>query len=215
MSAAGGTLRAQARLPVVLGLGARYVDAYGYLTYNMYVSFMSGNTTQAGMRTGAGSLAAALPMLLAILFFIVGVAFGTLVLHSLSHQSPRIGLGLVASLLALVIAVTELRALSSELPIVALTFAMGVLNTVLSRVGAESVSLTFVTGTLGKIGNHLALAYARAPLADSQGAEDTHGRRAALLAGLWSAFFLGAVLAGAATPRFGGWTLLLPIVILL
>jgi uncharacterized membrane protein YoaK (UPF0700 family) len=194
---------------------AGYVDAYGYLTYNMYVSFMSGNTTQAGIRTGTGTLAAAIPMLLAILFFIIGVAIGTLLVHSWAHHAQRVGLGLVAVLLALVTAVTELRLLASEFPLVVLTLAMGILNTALSHVGAESVSLTFVTGTLGKIGNHLALAYARVPLADAQGAEDTHGRRAVLLVGLWSAFFVGAVLAAAATPRFEGWTLLLPIVILL
>jgi uncharacterized membrane protein YoaK (UPF0700 family) len=35
------------------------------------------------------------------------------------------------------------------------------------------------------------------------------------LLGLWIAFFSGAVLAGAATPRFAGWTLLVPTVILL
>ena len=33
--------------------------------------------------------------------------------------------------------------------------------------------------------------------------------------GLWAAFLVGAVLAGAATPRFGVWVLLLPFLILL
>jgi uncharacterized membrane protein YoaK (UPF0700 family) len=194
---------------------AGYVDAYGYLTYNTYVSFMSGNTTQAGIRIGAGTLAEAFPMLLAIPFFIIGVAIGTLIVHSRGHQSPRMGLGLVTALMALIIAVTRLSAVPGELPIVMLTFAMGILNTALSHVGAESVSLTFVTGTLSKIGNHLALAYARAPLTDAQGSADTHGRRVFLLAGLWTAFFAGALLAGAVTPLFASWTLLFPTIVLL
>jgi uncharacterized membrane protein YoaK (UPF0700 family) len=215
MSALARTVPEQTRIAAVLAMVAGYVDAYGYLTFNTYVSFMSGNTTQAGMRAGAGNLTAAVPMLLAILSFIVGVAIGTLVAQSRAYQSRRIGLGLVAVLFAFVIAMNGWREVAGELPIVVLTFAMGILNTVLSHVGAESVSLTFVTGTLGKIGHHLALAYARAPLTDSQGSGDTHGRRVFLLAGLWCAFFSGALLAGAATPRFTGWTLLLPTVILL
>jgi uncharacterized membrane protein YoaK (UPF0700 family) len=215
MSAPDLTVDAQERIGAVLAMVAGYVDAYGYLTYNTYLSFMSGNTTQAGMRAGAGHLASALPILLAILFFIIGVAAGTLVVHSRTHQSRRMGLGLVAALFTFVIAVTELHPVDNVLPIVVLTFAMGILNTTMSHVGAESVSLTFVTGTLAKMGNHLALAFARVPLADAQEPGDTHGRRALLLAGLWSAFFSGALLAGAVTPRLAGWTLLLPTIVLL
>jgi uncharacterized membrane protein YoaK (UPF0700 family) len=212
MSTPALTLHAQERIAALLAMVAGFVDAYGYLTYHTYVSFMSGNTTQAGLSTGARDLAA-FPMLLAILSFIAGIAIGTLV--GRAYRSRRIGLGLVAVLFAFVIAMTELRAVASELPIVVLTFAMGILNTAMSHIGAESVSLTFVTGTLGKIGDHLALAYARAPLTDARGLGDTHGRRAFLLVGLWSAFFAGAVMAGAATPRFASWTLLIPIVTLL
>jgi uncharacterized membrane protein YoaK (UPF0700 family) len=46
---------------------------------------------------------------------------------------------------------------------------MGAMNTALSRVGSQSVSLTFVTGTLSRLGMHLALAVKRAPLLESQG----------------------------------------------
>jgi uncharacterized membrane protein YoaK (UPF0700 family) len=50
---------------------------------------------------------------------------------------------------------------------------------------------------------------------DAQGSWDTHRRRAFWLAGMWGAFFSGAALAGAATPRFASWTLLFPTVSLL
>jgi uncharacterized membrane protein YoaK (UPF0700 family) len=218
MSPPGLTVYTQERIAVVLAMVAGYVDAYGYLTFNTYVSFMSGNTTQAGMRIGMRDLVAAWPTLIAILFFIVGVGVGTLVEHSTPNRPRRLALGLVATSLVFVIALTELHTVNrvaSEFPIAVLTFAMGILNTALSHVGAESVSLTFVTGTLAKIGNHLALAYARAPLRDAQGSWDTHGHRVLMLAGLWSAFFGGAVLAGAATPRFASWALLLPTIVLL
>jgi uncharacterized membrane protein YoaK (UPF0700 family) len=35
-----------------------------------------------------------------------------------------------------------------------------------------------------------------------------------LLAGIWAAFVIGALLAGAATPNFAAWSLLPPMVIL-
>jgi uncharacterized membrane protein YoaK (UPF0700 family) len=92
---------------------------------------------------------------------------------------------------------------------------MSIMNTALFRVGAQSVSLTFVTGTLSRIGTHLALAVTRAPLQDAQGSWDTHGRRACLLLGVWAGFLTGALLGGAATSRFGVWVLLPPVLILL
>ena len=65
------------------------------------------------------------------------------------------------------------------------------------------MSLTFVTGTLSRVGSHLALAARRAPLTDSQGPWDTHLRRALMLARVWAGFLAGALLSGAATPRYG------------
>jgi uncharacterized membrane protein YoaK (UPF0700 family) len=88
------------------------------------------------------------------------------------------------------------------------------MNTALSRVGAQSVSLTFVTGTLSRVGANLALALGRAPLPDAQGPWDSHLRRAMLLARVWAGFLAGALLSGAATPRFGAWVLLAPVLIL-
>jgi uncharacterized membrane protein YoaK (UPF0700 family) len=77
------------------------------------------------------------------------------------------------------------------------------------------VSLTFVTGTLNKLGHHLALSVWRAPLADPQGPWDTHLRRAGLLASVWAGFLTGAVLSAAAIWYVGVWVLLAPLLILL
>ena len=54
----------------------------------------------------------------------------------------------------------------------------------------------------------------RRPAPHAQGAWDTHGRLAALFAAVWTAFLIGALLAGAATSRFAAGTLLPPIMIL-
>ena len=91
---------------------------------------------------------------------------------------------------------------------------MGIMNSTVTRVGSESVSLTFVTGTLSKIGRHLALAWARAPVSDAAAPSDTHARRAGQLTSVWSAFLMGALLAGVTTPHFAVWTLVPPVVVL-
>jgi uncharacterized membrane protein YoaK (UPF0700 family) len=197
-------------LAASLAMIAGFVDAYGMITYRTYVSFMSGNTTQTGYEIGQGKFGAALPSALAIVFFVAGSFAGALLVHSAERRIRRLVFGMVASSLVLIIGFTRLGLLSGGLGIAAISFAMGAMNAGLSRVGAQSVSLTFVTGTLSRIAVHLALAVRHAPLPDSQGSWDTHLHRARLLGGIWAGFLTGAVLSGATTPRFGAWVLLLP-----
>jgi uncharacterized membrane protein YoaK (UPF0700 family) len=207
--------RAERRLAICLALIASCVDAYGLIALGVYVSFMSGNTTQTGSLFGQGKVAAALPSALAIVFFLFGSFAGTWLTHSGLRHSRRLLFGAVSTLLAVSIGVTQLGWLGAEIGIAALSLAMGLMNTTLSRVGAVPVSLTFVTGTLNKLGQHLALSVLGAPLADAQGPWDTHLRRAALLASLWAGFLTGAVLSAAAIGYFGVWVLLAPLLILL
>jgi uncharacterized membrane protein YoaK (UPF0700 family) len=201
-------------LAACLAMIAGFVDAYGIITYNTYLSFMSGNTTQTAYKTGQGRIAAAVPSALAILFFVGGSFAGALLAHSAVRRSRRLVFVVVAASLALIFGLTQLGILSGEIHISVLSFAMGLSNTALSRVGAESVSLTFMTGTLSKLGVHLALAIRRLPLPDSQGMWDTHMHRALIMAAIWAGFFAGALLSGAATPRFGVWVLFFPMLIL-
>jgi uncharacterized membrane protein YoaK (UPF0700 family) len=207
--------RAERRLAICLALIAGYVDAYGLIALGVYVSFMSGNTTQTGSLTGQGNVAAALPSALAIVFFLFGSFAGTWLTHSGLRHSGRLLFGAVSTLLAVIIGITQLGRLDAEVGIAALSLAMGLMNTTLSHVGTVPVSLTFVTGTLNKLGNHLALSVLRTPLADAQGPWDTHLRRAGLLASVWAGFLTGAVLSAAAIRYFGVWVLLAPLLILL
>jgi len=204
----------QERLAAGLAMIAGFVDAYGIITYGTYLSFMSGNTTQTGYQIGQGNFAAALPSALAIVFFVGGSFAGAWLAESASGRVRRLIFAVVAASLALIIALTLLGLSYGGAHIATVSFAMGLMNTTLSRVGAQSVSLTFVTGTLSRLGVHLALAIRRAPLADSAGPWDTHLHRALLLTGVWGAFLAGGVLSGAATPRFGAWVLLFPTLVL-
>jgi uncharacterized membrane protein YoaK (UPF0700 family) len=80
---------------------------------------------------------------------------------------------------------------------------MGMIDPAVTSVGREPINLTFVTGTLNKIGIHLALGVRHQNLANAEGKWDTHFYRAALEAGLWVGFLMGAILSGAASSHFG------------
>jgi uncharacterized membrane protein YoaK (UPF0700 family) len=216
--AAARSKRAQARsaerLAAALAMIAGFVDAYGIITYGVYVSFMSGNTTQTGYQTAEGAFGPASLSALAILFFVGGSFAGTLLVQAAGGLARRVVFGVVAAALAVIIGFTQFGFLSGSVAVAAISFAMGVMNNALSRVGAQAVSLTFVTGSLSRVGSSLALALRRAPLPDAQGPWDTHLRRALLLGRIWAGFLTGALLSGAATPRFGAWVLAVPALIL-
>jgi len=201
-------------LAICLAMISGFLDAYGMITYRTYLSFMSGNTTQTGYEIGQGKFGAAVYSALAIVFFGGGSFAGALLEYSSVRGIRRLVFAAVAALLILIVCFAQLGFLSDWVNIAMISFAMGAMNTALSRVGSQSVSLTFVTGTLSRLGMQLALAVRRAPLQDSQGTWDTHLHRTLLLAGIWAGFLAGALLSGAATPRFGVLALSFPMLAL-
>jgi uncharacterized membrane protein YoaK (UPF0700 family) len=207
--------RVQWATAVFLALIAGYLDGYGLLFLKTYVSFMSGNTTFTGLKSGQGNFQAALPSAIAIVFFVTGGFLGTLFTQSKLRYSHRLIFGVIAGLLATVAGLEWLGPRNVPSAIAMLSLAMGMMNPALSKVGAESVSLTFVTGTLSRIGGHLAAAAGRKPLPDAQGARDSHLARARIDASIWSGFLFGAGLAGMAGSHFRVWVLLPPCVVMI
>jgi uncharacterized membrane protein YoaK (UPF0700 family) len=207
-----GSPHAQARNAELLAATLALIA--GIITYGVFVSFMSGNTTQTGYQTAEGLFGPASRPALAILFFVVGAFAGTLLVQAAGRLARRAVFGVVAAALAEIIGLTYFGFLSVGFGIAIVSAAMAVMNSAFSRIGAESVSLTFVTGTLSRVGSHLAMAAHRTPLADALGPWDTHLRRAVLLTRVWAGFLAGALLSGAATPRFGVWVLVTPALIL-
>lgn len=202
-------------LAFCLALIAGYVDGYGLVALNTYVSFMSGNTTQTGSMIGQQKFGASVPTALAIFFFLIGSVLGHSVLHSRYQHSQRLLFLWSASLLAIAFMVTHWHLMGMNFAISVLSLAMGSMNTALSRLGMEPVNLTFVTGTLNKLGGHLAMAMMRAPVENREGSWDTHLFRALLLTGIWMSFILGAIFSGAGAVYFGAIMLLPPMMILL
>jgi uncharacterized membrane protein YoaK (UPF0700 family) len=89
------------------------------------------------------------------------------------------------------------------------------MNTTIARIGGQSVNIGFVTGTLNRMADHLALAVKRVTLPDAQGPWDTHARRALLLFSVWLSFLAGALVSGAGTLLFGENVLAVPLLVLL
>ncbi len=199
---------------LVRALISGYVDSYALLNFGVFVSFMTGNTTTGGLNAGQANLTAAGHSLLPIPFFLLGILGGTLVVRADQHRTLRRLSMLVAVLLG-VGAARAYFAWPGWLGIMLLSSAMGLLNTSITQVGGQAVSLGFMTGDLNNLAQHLAQAILRAPLVQSQDSRDTHWRRAALLGSLWIFFLAGAVLGGVLVSCIAAWTLLVPAVTLL
>jgi uncharacterized membrane protein YoaK (UPF0700 family) len=204
-------VRASAR-----ALIAGYVDSYALLMFGVYVSFMTGNTTSAGAFAGQHNWREAGHSLLPIPGFLLGVLLGTLLARS-GDQRVR-GLARVSALVAAMLGAATAAAYMAWpewLGVMILSVAMGLMNTSIVRVGAQAVSLGFMTGDLNSMAQHVALGWKRAPVPEAQGRWDTHWWRAGLLVGLWITFFCGAVLGAVLALRFAYWTLLLAAGVLL
>jgi uncharacterized membrane protein YoaK (UPF0700 family) len=195
---------------------AGYVDAYALLKYSVYASFMSGNTTQTGLLAGESRWQEAAHDFLPIPFFVLGVFVGTYV--SEGHGRWSLGLRslylMVSGSLWLCVATTYWDG-AAAIAIATASIAMGVMNTTITRVGSQPVSLGYVTGSLNNFARNLALAARGAVVTNAEGPWDTHSRRAWILLALWASFLMGALLGGKLTPQMEPWTLVPPAAFLL
>jgi len=116
---------------------------------------------------------------------------------------------LVAAMLVLAAAVVY-RAWPEWLSIMTLSCAMGFLNTSITSVGRQAVSLGFMTGDLNSLARQIAMEIKDERGALQQDVLDNHWRRTGVLASLWITFFTGAVLGTVIASHIGAWTLLLP-----
>ena len=135
-------------LAALLAALAGMVDGIGFLRLgHLFVSYMSGNTTQMALDAGRLRLDEASAILVLIGLFVAGVAGGQM----LAHLTGRWHLTVV---LAVVIALLAVSALLGTAPR-PLVLAMGALNAAMHRAGNVRVHLTFVTGTLVRFGQGL------------------------------------------------------------
>ncbi len=116
--------------------------------HDLYVSFMSGNTTMLGVALGTGDPARAATIAFLVGLFVIGAAGGAVLANFFGRsQTPA-----VISIVSIVLCVPVLI---PSWTVYAFILAMGSLNAAISKVGTASVSLTFVTGALVKFGQGL------------------------------------------------------------
>jgi uncharacterized membrane protein YoaK (UPF0700 family) len=147
----GGRMLVEARGLVLAGLLAALagmVDAIGYLHLSgLFVSFMSGNSTQLAAALGQGELGAAGTITKLVMLFVLGAAAGQV----LAEFTGEWHMSWVLAGVTVLLAIAALLTTAPE-PMV---FAMGALNASMHRAGNIPVSLTFVTGVLVRFGQGL------------------------------------------------------------
>lgn len=167
---------------------AGYVDALGFITLGgFFVSFMTGNTTRLGIELAGGQAGGIALAGGIIALFVCGVVTGSLVGHAAGRQRAPAVLATVTVLLAL----AALMETSGEtMPAVGLlAVAMGTENAVFQRDGEVTIGLTYMTGTLVKMGQRIAAAMLGGP-------KRAFLRHFMLWLGLMGGAYLGATVHG-------------------
>lgn len=169
---------------------AGYVDAIGFLlTGGFFVSFMSGNSTRLGIGLAEGASQARFAAVL-LVAFVVGVMLGAVTGRIAGRHRQAAVLGLVTVLLATAVLLHSLGA--GILVALPMALAMGAENTVFAEDGEVRIGLTYMTGTLVKLGKRLTSALM---------GDDRWSWLPFLL--LWSGLAAGAVAGALAYRAFG------------
>ncbi|MFD2757385.1 YoaK family protein [Gulosibacter faecalis] len=138
-----------------LAFVAGYVDAIGFIaTGGMFVSFMSGNSTQIGVELFQDGLAQALMGAALVGGFLVGVVLAAMFAsRGGDHRRDVVG---TAALAMAIVAASEILGWPSPWWYVLVAAAMGSLNTLYLADGRARVAITYATGTLVSLGLALA-----------------------------------------------------------
>lgn len=174
-------LESRARLfACLLSALAGFVDAIGFIqSGGFFVSFMSGNSTRLGVGIAEASRSAVVAAAI-ILCFLGGVVGGTLLGTRFEERRPAAVLLAISGLIGIA-ALLELFGLAGY-AIALLAAAMGAENAVFERGGEVRIGVTYMTGSLVRVGNGIASAIL---------GRDGNGWTGYLL--LWLGFVAGAV----------------------
>ena len=202
---------------LVIASVAAYVDATGFLLYSgIYLSFMSGNSTRAAVLVARGDWQQLAPVAGVIPTFVLGVTVGTIMRGIFKRQGQAIvfsaagiALGAVA---ALEIYGQAAGPNDTRLGLfLMLAATMGLLNSTVQRVDKVSVALTFVTGTLVKLGTAVGRQMTNRGRSDGGDQRET----IVVLTSMYFAFFLGAVSGGLAAALYGLRCTIAPAIVLI
>jgi uncharacterized membrane protein YoaK (UPF0700 family) len=171
-------------LALLLAGLAGWVDAAGLAgSGGVFISFMSGNTTDLAASLTHEDWVKARMIGAIIALFVAGVVVGETLEHFVERRGRPLVLALEAFFLASGAALhAYMQGTVGQLGLFPLVFAMGLQNATMHRAGGVSIGLTYVTGTLVQIGRTLAAMFCG----------ESGGRRLLEYFALWSTLAIGA-----------------------
>lgn len=143
-------------LALVLAFVAGFIDTIGFIFLGgVFLSFMSGNTTRSATSWVAGDHELAILAGSCIVFFLMGVMIGALTqrisvrVWSITRAREMV-LGVVSSIMiiASILVVFDF----DRTAVIVVSVAVGAMNSIFERNGEVAIPLTYMTGTLVKMG---------------------------------------------------------------
>lgn len=170
---------------------AGYVDAIGLLRLgNLFVSFMSGDSTQLAVALSQARWMRAVETGGIVLLFVLGALVGRLIAVAAKGWGRPVVLATETALLILAAALGA----ATPLAVVPVIIAMGMQNAAVRHAGQPKTGLTYITGALVNLGEKLADALA------SRTPKDRWAWAPHFL--LWLGLVIGALLGALAYRRF-------------
>lgn len=205
---------------------AGFVNSGGFIMIGSFTSHVTGSIGRLGDDIARGEMAAAVSALLLILAFFGGAVAASLVLERSDHSQParRYALALLveAGVLLLFVFIAGLsrathpRILDAQAAL--LCIAMGMQNSMVTRLSGAVVRTTHLTGVVTDLGIEVARWYrwyqAQLPLPTRRPSEVLPERpavgRISLLSAVTGSFVAGAVLGATLTLRASRWAMCFP-----
>ena len=182
--------REQFIFALCLAAMAGYVDAFGFITLaGNFVSFMTGNTTRLAVALGQSQASPALLPGVIILVFVGGVMAGSVIAHYCTQHRAAAVLAFMTVCLFLAAC---LEAATPVYASILLAIGMGAANSIYDKSGEVQLGVTYMTGTLVKVGQRLT--------AMLWGGSKTAWQRPATL---WASLLLGGILGAIAHNALG------------
>ena len=172
-------------LAAVLSSAAGFVDAVGFIHLGGYfVSFMSGNSTRGGTALAEGNWGGFAIAFGLVAAFLAGVISAAILRRVVPSRKRMAVLLYVTAALTSAVVLFDLGVGGWWAPVM-MAVAMGAENVIFERDGEVSIGLTYMTGTLVKMGQHIANALT--------GGEKRLWRRYLVL---WLSLTIGSIIGG-------------------
>ncbi|RNE49619.1 YoaK family protein [Corynebacterium alimapuense] len=154
---------AEKNLAVSFAFIAGFLDSVGFIFLGgVFLSFMSGNTTRIATSAIEGDTALAWLAGSAVFFFIIGVMEGALVRRlAMQRLHPDRIREVVMANLCVLFTLSSILVLidAPRAAIIVASLGIGSMNSIFERSGEVSIPLTYMTGTLVKMGQRFVDAF--------------------------------------------------------